>query len=545
MMHGANHAKGGSWIDCAGVGSARRIIARLVGVLLPMLSCQVSSAAIIYVDADAPGPVHDGASWKTAYPHPDDAFADVIFNDEIRIAQGTYKPDASGMPDPRQATINLPSFAMIKGGYAGWGESDPDARDIDAFITRFSGDVLGDDLPGQNRDDNSFNVVTANLVGPETTLSGVTVSGGNSTAPFAPPFFPLGKPGGGMWSVGTVTIESCTFRDNQAVVGGGMFNFEGSPILLDTVFENNHAAQGGALGLFGTDDPLPASAGDGGVAHGTPSLSGCRFENNTASEFAGGVWVDGIAENPTFTDCRFLGNSAVGDGGGMWSGGGFCNLRNCLVAGNVAGDEGGGIYADTLVNVYHSTFFGNVAEAGGGMYYVFVRPGLLDSIFWGNEAGDATGENAQASGGFLPPLADYSCIEGWTGDWGGEGNIGLDPGFIPGPDGCFYLDPVRSGCIDVGSTTAVDKGLQFSTTHRDENPDVSVVDLGFHFPISGLAYLPGDSNRDRQNDLRDVAAFQWCLGEDASPCCLVFDIDGDTSVSLADLAGFVGTIDGP
>ncbi|MGB0715259.1 MAG: hypothetical protein ACPGXK_05235 [Phycisphaerae bacterium] len=517
--------------------------------LTALFWCGVAQAAIIYVDKDAPGPVHDGMSWETAFRHPDQGFAQVIFLDEVRIAQGVYTPDTLGFGDPRQATFSLPSFATINGGYAGYGETNPDARDIQAFETIFSGDLLGNDVPGGNREDNSRNVVTANLVGIETTFSGFTITAGNSTAPFAPPFFPLGNPGGGLFSVGSLTIESCIFRDNDAVAGGGMFNFEGSPVLTDCLFEDNRASQGGALGLFGTDDPIPpvsgGMVGGGSVAHGTPIVTGCRFENNRATGFAGAVWVDGIAENPIFTDCRFTNNHALTDGGAIWSGGGVCEMNSCLVAGNTSGDEGGGVYADTLINVNQSTFYGNVSGSGGGIFYVFVLPGIFESIFWGNLADDAVGENAQAVGGFLPPLTSYSCIEGWTGDWGGDGNFGDDPAFLPGPDGCYYLDTMLSAAIDAGSGTAVDRGLQFSTTQRDESGDAGTVDVGFHFPQTGRTYLSSDSDRNGVVDLRDIAAMQRCMATPSSPCCLVFDEDGDFVFSQTDLSAFVSAITGP
>ena len=58
---------------------------------------------------------------------------------------------------------------------------------------------------------------------------------------------------------------------------------------------------------------------------------------------------------------------------------------------------------------------------------------------------------------------NYCCVQGWTGDWPGEGNCNWDPLFVdadgadnlPGTeDDNLQLSP-RSPCIDAGDNTAV------------------------------------------------------------------------------------------
>ncbi|NIP51311.1 MAG: hypothetical protein GWO10_16950, partial [candidate division Zixibacteria bacterium] len=61
---------------------------------------------------------------------------------------------------------------------------------------------------------------------------------------------------------------------------------------------------------------------------------------------------------------------------------------------------------------------------------------LINCILWNNMAGDSTDESAQVS----PPfIINYSCVQGWTGTWGGTGNIGDDPCFVV--PGHFNPDP--------------------------------------------------------------------------------------------------------
>jgi hypothetical protein len=92
---------------------------------------------IIYVDADATG-ANDGSSWANAYRYLQDALADADSRAkpvEIRVACGVYTPDRNaahpnGSGDSR-ATFQLINGVTLKGGYAGFGMPEPNARDID------------------------------------------------------------------------------------------------------------------------------------------------------------------------------------------------------------------------------------------------------------------------------------------------------------------------------------------------------------------------------------------------------------------------------
>ncbi|TSA53048.1 MAG: hypothetical protein D4R45_06185 [Planctomycetaceae bacterium] len=95
---------------------------------------------MIYVDDDAAG-ANDGSSWENAYNFLQDAITTATGGDEILVAQGIYKPDQGiGITlGDRRASFRLNSGVTIKSGYAGFGESEPDIRDVGLFQTILSG----------------------------------------------------------------------------------------------------------------------------------------------------------------------------------------------------------------------------------------------------------------------------------------------------------------------------------------------------------------------------------------------------------------------
>ena len=118
---------------------------------------------VLYVDDDAP-PGGDGSSWQAAFQYLQDALAVAADPNngitEIRIAEGTYKPDqgANQTPGDRNAVFTISGGIALRGGYAGLIGENPDNRDWDKFPTILSGDLLGNDGPPgqfQNYDDNS------------------------------------------------------------------------------------------------------------------------------------------------------------------------------------------------------------------------------------------------------------------------------------------------------------------------------------------------------------------------------------------------------
>jgi parallel beta-helix repeat protein/predicted outer membrane repeat protein len=380
--------------------------ARKISLFLVVLTFSaIAHAKIIYVDDDATG-ANDGSSWANAYTYLQDALMFASFGDEIRVAQGIYKPHDFVLSDRpnlgREETFQLISGVTIKGGYAGYGEPNSNSWDIDKYKTVLSGDINGDDaalnepcdlLSEPSRAENSYHVVTASHTEPSAILDAVVITAGNADSPFFP--------------------HCC---------GAGMYNYQGDLTIINCTFIHNYARNLGG-GIYSND-----------FSYGNEGMTSCRFIGNFA-EYGAGLYVDNISNtcDPLLVNCMFTGNVASKDGGGICSGDSCVGptLINCTLSSNSADHKGGGIYgADCSV---------------------------MNCIFWGNSDSGGQDETAQVGDSdYL--VVNYSCIQGWTGVLGGSGTIGKDPLFVDA-DGADNVpgtvdDNLRlstgSPCIDAG-----------------------------------------------------------------------------------------------
>jgi len=433
---------------------------------------------IIYVDADANG-ANDGTRWQDAYNHLQDAIAEAnsrIDVNQIWVAEGIYKPD-SNSADPngsgnRIATFGLINGVVIKGGYAGFGEPDPNARDIVVYETILSGDLNDNDvgeLEDPSRNENSYHVVTGSQTDPNAVLDGFTITAGKANG-----------------------VRSGTD-------GAGMYNYQGSPTLIDCTFSANLAVRNGA-GMHNS--------------YGSPVVINCVFMNNSAGNRGGGIYC-------------------------YWS---DAMLTNCIFSGNLA-PYGGGmrIYSSDSV-LTNCTFSGNSATLGGGVYNYGGNPTLTNCILWG----DTPGEIYVSSG---TPVVTYSDVQG---GWPGLGNIDADPCFVePGKwvdvnDPNIIVEPNDPNAVWIdGDYHLKSQGWYWHTGRKvwtwDEDETSRCIDEGNPGSPLGeeLLTIPEDPDNDFGQNLRiNMGAYGGTAEASMPPYdwALLSDITNDGTVDFVDFA---------
>jgi hypothetical protein len=289
--------------------------------------------------------------------------------------------------------------------------------------------------------------------------------------------------GGGIWNsnYSHATLSNVTIAGNKAGIvgangGGGMYNYESSPILSNVVIKDNHAY--GEWGFGGGMQNWQSS----------PILSNVVITGNTADSDhdpfsgpgpGGGGGIFNYQSSPVLTNVVITGNTAsVGAGAGIYNYL-FSSpiLTNVLIAGNQALITGGGIYnclvgSPILTNV---TIAGNRAgTTGGGMHTEDTSaPVVKNSIFWGNSAA-TSGPNVSNFDTDVPTWA-YSLVEGsggsnniggnWDTAFGADGdnNIAADPQFVTQPPASAaptnigdYRLQAGSPAVNTGSNTSYD-----------------------------------------------------------------------------------------
>jgi predicted outer membrane repeat protein len=247
--------------------------------------------------------------------------------------------------------------------------------------------------------------------GPDTTLEGFTITGGDA----------WDSCGGGLFSDGSQpTVTRCAFIGNIATSGGGIC---GDAIVTYCTFIGNHARWGGGTWRVSTvthSTFLGNTANMGGGIYTAQVVDHCTFIDNT----------QGVFDAAEVTHCRFIGSL---DEGALIA---ADRVTNCTFIDNTVGLMAYGLAPDTDRHtvVTHCTFINNgigVWHGSGGLLTV------TNCIIWDNtfEAIAADQESTTVT---------YSNIEG---AWPGEGNIDEDPLFADGEGRLSASSP----CIDAGT----------------------------------------------------------------------------------------------
>ncbi|MDH7598316.1 MAG: choice-of-anchor Q domain-containing protein [Sedimentisphaerales bacterium] len=234
-----------------------------IGLEIPFT---VGPTKVIYVDKDSPTPSGDGTSWSKAYRRLEDGLAAAWSGDVVRVAEGTYRPSTYD----RLASFAIPAGVTVLGGYPGYGQPNPNARDTKTYATILSGDLNGDDLWDiLHRKENSYHVVRAAGSFPPAVLDGLTITAGQADGPY-----PHHTGGGVLVDGGNLWLKGCTIKGNTAIfgaglaclagrvlagncqisgnrgllLGGGLYQQSGSIEMINCLITGNTASAAGSLG---------------------------------------------------------------------------------------------------------------------------------------------------------------------------------------------------------------------------------------------------------------------------------------------------------
>jgi hypothetical protein len=410
---------------------------------------------IIYVDAYALG---DPSPGNPAVSDPDE--------------DGSFRHPFDAIQEAIDAACSGDTVFIMQGTYTGEGN-----RDLD-----FDGKAI----TVRGEDPNSPNLVIINCEGtaesphrgfvfhryetPMSVLTGLTITGGYHEL------------GGGMYcgDYARPTVTNCTFRENSASLGGGIYN-ESSPILTNCTFIANSADGGGGIYNSGQE------------TESEPVISDCRFIANTASHNGGAMYNLGRNAGPVVTRCEFIRNSVSDGGGGAIRNNmsGSPTLTNCLLVENSAATFGGAIRNSNsgTTRLVNCTFGSNSAGSGSALACNPDDNGsqspavfqVTNCILWDG------GDEIFIDDGSIVNVT-YSNVQGGSGryPWPGQGNTNVDPLFADPASGDYHLasrtgrwdpksqrwiqDKVKSPCIDAG-----DRGTPVGL---EPSPNGGIVNMG-------------------------------------------------------------------
>ena len=298
--------------------------------------------------------------------------------------------------------------------------------------------------------------------------------------------------GGGIYQSGAqLTLTGCNLEENyaglpfvtSAAQGGGLFHAAGNATLSNCTFRrnwnvavNDFPIQGGAiynaatLGVSNTTFLLNRVQQDGGAVYNAADaslvLDSSTFSNNTAAQYGGGLYSDGIV---TGTNSTFTGNSGL-RGGGLISrfagGAAMMTLRNCTITNNTATDGvaspgfgGGGVFAEGNNQQYfaaNNIIAGNSSTNDPDVRGNYTSDGhnLIGKV--GDSTGFSNGVNGDIVGTIASPVnaqfGTFANHGGPTDTWSllnnsAAINAGNDAN-APPRDQRYYA---RSGVSDIGA----------------------------------------------------------------------------------------------
>jgi len=260
--------------------------------------------------------------------------------------------------------------------------------------------------------------------------------------------------GGGIaCKLGNPTISACLISANAATgsdtsYGGGMYNEQAHPVIINCTFAWNYAG-------------CPMSSGGGMFNHAShPVIRNCFFlANRTGGDNSFGAGIYNASSDPVITNTIFAGNLAAGNniskGGGVFNEASSPVITNCTFTRNAA------------------AFTSKDYSMAGAVYNnASSAPTITNTILWSDSAGVGTEIYNEDGSGVLISYCDIDQ-EPYGNDTINH-NIRLNP-LLTDPESDWHLLP-GSPCLDAGTNTA--GALPDTDFEGDSRVINGVVDIG-------------------------------------------------------------------
>lgn len=211
--------------------------------------------------------------------------------------------------------LPLPSVISLSGGYGTLQIYDsvsingPGARAL--TIERDSGGGFG-----------NFRIFQISGSNTAVSISGVTITNGNSTNPFSSDLC-SGDGGGICVQSASLSLTDVTVRNNTGRFGGGIYNGGTLNVTRSVISNNSSGGAGGGVYI--------SSSATANISNST--ISGNAAETSLGNGGGGGIYNFG---NTALTNVTVSNNSSTNAGGIRNFSSGTSNLRNTIVAGNTA-----------------------------------------------------------------------------------------------------------------------------------------------------------------------------------------------------------------
>lgn len=394
---------------------------------------------VVYVNKNAPGTVHDGASWATAALTVSDGLATAGDGDELWLAGGTYVE-----------TVTVPGGVTVLGGFSGT-EPNREQRNWLANTTALDANVTDDTQ--------DIYVVTVRAQG--VILDGLTIKRGAD---------------GVFVSGGSATIANCVFTGNHyhdiavstpsSAVSVSDCTLSVGAFVRDSgarlAISRSRVSGSGGVYVSGGEATIANCqiSGPAGVVvfPGTATITDC-----TIASCVTGVRVEGTG---TITNCTITGNiTGLNLGPRISYTSGAVSVANCIVAHN-----GEGIHAYSLPGVSfplsfsHNDVFGNrtgnyigVADPTGTKGNISNDP-IVSNIY--HDAHIDPLSPCVGAGDPTVVQAGWTDIDGQPRTQFGMVDIGSDEN-----DGTLWVTPTKTWYVSAAGNDAND-GVSWGTAKK-------------------------------------------------------------------------------